>query len=226
MKRAIVLFSVAALMQGCNEYTSEPRPEVFTLDNIDRLVVEDILVPEKLDPRDKDYRYLAGAADLNGDGRDELMVLMQDPYFCGSGGCMAYLFDDKGVVLHRMTVTEVPILLSNRVHNGWKDLYVWSDGSLRTLTYDGTGYPSNPSVAPAYDRQLELEAAQSRVEVQEVFVQDGYDLKQVTDVPIFYPVHSYQFTFRHHGDPDNLYHVSIDMVTGEMANQLLPLEPK
>jgi hypothetical protein len=71
-------------------------------------------------------------------------------------------------------------------------------------------------LAPVYDRKLELEAARQRVEVQEVFVQDGYDLEQVVDVPIFYPAHSYQFTFKHYGDPDNAYHVSLDMVTGDM----------
>jgi hypothetical protein len=222
VKRSFVFLSVAVLLQGCNEYTSEPRPEVFTLDNIDRLVVEDILIPEKLDPRDKEYRYKSGSADLNNDGRDELLVLMQDPYFCGSGGCTAYLFDDTGAILHRLTVTAVPILLSNRVNNGWKDFYVWSDGALRALIHDGNSYPTNPSVAPVYDRQLELSAAKQRVEVQQVFVQDGYDLKQVVDMPIFYPAHSYQFIFKHHGDTAHLYHANIDMVTGEMHIEAKP----
>lgn len=222
MKRAIVLFSIAALLQGCNEYTSEPRPEVFTLDNIDRLVAEDILVPEKLDPRDKEYRYKSGAADLNNDGRNELLVLMQDPYFCGSGGCTAYLFDNKGAILHRLTVASMPILLSNRINNGWRDFYVWSEGALRTIAHDGNGYPTNPSVEPVYDRQLELSAAKQRVEVQPQFVSDGYELKQVIDVPIFFPAQSYQFTYKHHGDAPRLYLATIDMVTGEMLIEIKP----
>ncbi|WP_112479209.1 hypothetical protein [Vibrio variabilis] len=67
-----------------------------------------------------------------------------------------------------------------------------------------------------YDRQLELSAAKQRIEVQPLFVQDGYDLKQVVDVPIFYPANTYQFMFKHHGETDHLYHATIDMVTGEM----------
>lgn len=70
MKRLTILFSVftVSLIQGCNHSYDEPRPDVFTLENIDRLVVEDILIPEKLDPREKDYKFLTGAADLNGNG--------------------------------------------------------------------------------------------------------------------------------------------------------------
>jgi hypothetical protein len=127
------------------------------------------------------------------------------------------LFNDKGSVLQKMSVTETPVLLSNRSHNGWRDFYVWSDGSLRQMAHDGSGYPNNPSVAPAYDRKLELEAARQRVMVQQVFVQDGYDLEQVVDVPILYPAHTYQFTFKHYGDAGHMYHVSIDMVTGDMG---------
>ncbi|GAL17968.1 hypothetical protein JCM19235_6521 [Vibrio maritimus] len=51
------------------------------MENIDRLVVEDILIPEKLDPREKDYKFLTGAADLNGNGSEELLILMQDLTF-------------------------------------------------------------------------------------------------------------------------------------------------
>lgn len=215
MKRTFVFLSVAVLLQGCNEYTSEPRPEVFTLDNIDRLVVEDILIPEKLDPRDKEYRYKSGAADLNNNGREELLVLMQDSYFCGSGGCSAYLFQDSGELLLRMTVTSTPILLASRETNGWKDFYVWSDGALRKMVHDGQQYPSNPSVEPTYDRTRERNAAQQHIEVQEIYVQDGFDLTLIEDVPIFYPAHTYQFQFKHHGDPQNLYQFTIDMVTGD-----------
>lgn len=217
MKRLTILFSVftVSLIQGCNHSYDEPRPDVFTLENIDRLVVEDILIPEKLDPREKDYKYLTGAADLNGNGSEELLVLMQDPYFCGSGGCTAYLFQDSGELINRMTVTSTPVLLANRETNGWKNFYVWSNGSLRTMAFDGTSYPTNPSVEPDYDRSRELEAARLQIEVQEIFVQDGFDLTLVEQVPIFYPAHTYQFQFKHHGDPQNLYQFTVDMVTGD-----------
>lgn len=215
MKRIFAFLSVAVLLQGCNEHTSEPRPEIFTLENIDRLVVEDILIPEKLDPRDKEYRFKSGAADLNNNGREELLVLMQDPYFCGSGGCSAYLFQDSGELLSRMTVTSTPVLLASRETNGWKDFYVWSDGALRKMAHNGEQYPSNPSVEPTYDRTRERNAAQQHIEVQEIYVQDGFDLTLIEDVPIFYPAHTYQFQFKHHGDPQNLYRFTIDMVTGD-----------
>lgn len=217
MKLPTILLSVftVALILGCNHSYDEPRPDVFTLENIDRLVVEDILIPEKLDPREKDYKFLTGAADLNGNGSEELLVLMQDPYFCGSGGCTAYLFQDSGELINRMTVTSTPVLLASRETNGWKNFYVWSDGSLRTMAFDGTSYPSNPSVEPAYDRSRELEAARQQIEVQEIFVQDGFDLTLVEQVPIFYPAHTYQFQFNHHGDPQNRYQFTIDMVTGD-----------
>lgn len=224
LKKPLILCSLVIGLTGClHSASEEPRPSVFTLENVDRLVNEDILQPEQLDPDEKDYKYVAGATDLNNDGNDELLVLMQDPYFCGSGGCTAYLFSSSGDVITRMTVTRKPILVSDRTTNGWKDFYVWSNGSLRTMSFDGKAYPTNPSVAPEYSREREKQTAEQNLEVQEIVVQDGYGIAMVEELPIFYPAHSYQFTFRHYGDPENLYLFKINMVTGESELETLPI---
>ncbi|MGF1749293.1 hypothetical protein [Vibrio cionasavignyae] len=203
---------------GCQpQMMREPLPEKFGLDNVDILVNQKILLPEKLDTSGKGHQFKVGVADLNRDDRDEIMVLMQSPYFCGSGGCTAYLFNDKGELLNRMTVVKEPVLISERHSKGWKDFYVWSDGSLRIMSFDGVTYPQNPSLQPKYDRQLEEKAAFQLAEIQEIYVQDGYDLLQVTDVPLLYSVHSYQFQFKHYGDVNNQYRITIDMITGSLA---------
>lgn len=224
LTKLLILSSLTIGLSGClHSASDEPRPSEFTLENVERLVKEDILKPEQLDPSEKDYKYLVGATDLNNDGSEELLVLMQDSYFCGSGGCTAYLFSSVGDVITRMTVTRKPILVSDRITNGWRDFYVWSNGSLRVMSFDGKSYPSNPSVEPEYSREREKEIAKQTLEVQEVVVQDGYGIELVEDLPIFYPAHSYQFTFRHYGDPQNLYLFKINMVTGESELETLPI---
>lgn len=211
-------------MVGCkHNSSSKPRPDRFTLDNVERLVMEDILGAEKLDGSVKEYQYSAGASDLNGDGSEEIFVLMQDTYFCGSGGCTGFLFSDKGELISRMSVTREPVLVANRKTNGWNDLYVWSNGSLRVMSFDGKSYPANPSTEREYNRDRERDTARQTLEVQEVYVQDGYDLKEITELPIFSPAHVYQFSFKHHGDPQHLYMYVIDMVTGRSELELLPI---
>ncbi|WP_237486300.1 hypothetical protein [Vibrio hippocampi] len=205
------------MVTACQPQTSvEPRPSYFTPDNIIRLVNDDILKPEGLDPTEKEYQFKVGEADLNGDGHQELMIVMQDPYFCGSGGCSAYLINYKGEVVTKMSVVREPILLANRESQGWKDFYVWSDGSLRQMSFEDGTYPSNPSVEPKYNRDKELNTATKFIEVQEVYVQDGYDLVHIQDVPIFFPAHTYQFRFRDYGQPNQSHIATLDMVTGDL----------
>ncbi|MFA0086679.1 hypothetical protein [Vibrio sp. 10N.261.51.F12] len=208
------LMILTGFLAGCQpQGTQEPLPESYGLDNVDILVNQKILIPQKL--TDKDYKFKAGVADLNNDGNSEIMVLMQDSYFCGSGGCNAYIFDAKGHQISAMTVTREPILRSDRRSNGWSDILVWSDGALRTMEYDGQSYPSNPSVQKEFDRSVEQEIAQKNAEIQEIYVQDGYDLSFVEEVPILSFSHRYQFVFKHYGDPEHDYLLTVNMRTGE-----------
>ena len=89
--------------------------------------------------------------DLNGDNRNEIFVGLTGPYFCGSGGCTQFILDSKGEVITMFTVSDYPVVISRDLTNGWKDLYVLSDGEYHTVRFDGKSYPSNPSLLPELD---------------------------------------------------------------------------
>ncbi|NOQ91331.1 MAG: hypothetical protein GQ552_01285 [Flavobacteriaceae bacterium] len=89
--------------------------------------------------------------DLNGDYKKEYLVGFKNSYFCGSGGCTFYLLHNDGAVITIFTVSDAPFIAMVKAKtNGWKDLLVKSDGSLRQLKFDGKTYPPNPSVAPKF----------------------------------------------------------------------------
>ncbi|OAN11471.1 hypothetical protein A3K86_21270 [Photobacterium jeanii] len=86
--------------------------------------------------------------DLNQDGNQEYLVLMSDPYFCGSGGCNLYIFDDQGNELNYFTVAKSPVSVGKQGESGWADLVMYSNGANRLMVHDGQHYPTNPSVEP------------------------------------------------------------------------------
>lgn len=88
--------------------------------------------------------------DLNGDGKKEIFVGLNGPYFCGSGGCSVQLLNDKGDAITYFSVTNYPVVISNTKTNGWNDLILMSSGKYHLLKFNGKTYPSNPSVAPAF----------------------------------------------------------------------------
>jgi hypothetical protein len=86
--------------------------------------------------------------DLNDDGNKEIMVGFTGPYFCGSGGCSPMILDSKGNVITQFSVSDYPLVIDNTQSNGWKDLFIMSDGKYRIVKFDGKKYPSNPSMQP------------------------------------------------------------------------------
>ena len=85
--------------------------------------------------------------DLNNDGIKEYLVGFANSYFCGSGGCTYYLLNNNGSVITIFTVSDSPfIVMVASKTNGWRDILVKSNGSLRQLKFDGKTYPSNPSI--------------------------------------------------------------------------------
>lgn len=92
--------------------------------------------------------------DLDGDGREELLMLLEDRNWCGSGGCTLLVFrnGERGYrLLSRTGATSPPIAVSARVHNGWHDLLVGVGGGgtvagTVALQFNGSGYPGNPAL--------------------------------------------------------------------------------
>ncbi len=120
-----------------------------------------------LDPDfDKTTRYSAAFVDLSGDGKMEVIVYASGRGLCGTGGCRTLVLAREGssyrVVTH-ITITWLPIRVLKTTSHGWRNISVWvggggiNPGYEAELQFDGTTYPSNPTVPPA--RPLAAKAA-------------------------------------------------------------------
>lgn len=95
--------------------------------------------------------------DLNGDGLDEVIVHVTGRDVCGSGGCLTLAFTPDGSgyrQILRATVSRTPVGLAGTRTGGWSDIVVGIGGGglpdgRAILAWDGTAYPSNPTVPPA-----------------------------------------------------------------------------
>jgi hypothetical protein len=103
--------------------------------------------------------------DLNGDGHQDALVLLQNPIlFCGTGGCTMLVF--KGTqsgfeFVSRSSLIRGPVLISDTKTHGWRDLIVEvSGGGIApkhvALKYTGRKYPLNPSTLPALPKNQPL----------------------------------------------------------------------
>lgn len=142
---ALIISTVLAL-SGCE---SAPRPadEVAS-------VVAKFSEQAKID-------YQVNWVDLNNDGIDEALVLLQGMEWCGSGGCTFLVLagqpEKDGVlsynIVSQSTVTRAPIRVSEIENQGWKNLIVHSGSEDKLLVFDGKRYPPNPSLEPSATEQ-------------------------------------------------------------------------
>jgi uncharacterized protein len=122
------------------------------------------LPPDVRHALEKDYvaegretRYVDGAADLNGDGRNELIVHVVGTTACGSGGCPTLVFTPAGDgyrLIATIGLTYPPIAVAPERSKGWRNLIVRVGGGGAeagdvALAFDGTSYPTNPTVRGA-----------------------------------------------------------------------------
>ena len=185
---------------------------------------QSVLMPQGLSLETDKIRYVTGSADLNSDGTAEHLVLFQDRFFCGSGGCTAYMFDNNGKVLNRMSVTRTPIALIDSYSNGWQDFVVWSNGAYRLMSYNGESYPANPSLEPKVDRTTQVQTAAAYVMATELYQQDGYDIMPVDDKQIWIPANVYHFAFKHYGDPYFVYNATVNLSSGDVDVESVPIQ--
>jgi hypothetical protein len=106
---------------------------------------------------DYEAHYFDAAADLNGDGTPEAIAYVVGPMVCGTGGCPVFVFApaaDGYRLVSRITVAHPPVRLAPRSSQGWRNLVVGVGGGGMAagnaeLKFDGTSYPTNPTVPPA-----------------------------------------------------------------------------
>jgi hypothetical protein len=114
---------------------------------------------------DKNYssagsrNFIYNAIDLNDDGKDEYLVGLTGMDWCGSGGCTMLVFDHNVKLNTRMTVVEYPVYVGapggSEVTKGYSNIYIENrDGTVSKMAWNGTKYPTNPSVAPKVDKSI------------------------------------------------------------------------
>ena len=99
-----------------------------------------------------------------------MLVYVRGRSLCGSGGCRLLVLTrtEAGFApVSRTTVTWLPVGVLDTSTNGWRDLWVTVSGGgmpagRRKLMFDGSAYPSNPTVPPA--ARLHYGSAQALLE--------------------------------------------------------------
>lgn len=107
-----------------------------------------------------EYRH--ALLDLDGDSRDDAVVMLLGPAWCGSGGCQMLVLrgDTAGFAfVSASTVASEPVRVLDNMTNGWKTLIAYSKGKGDVLLpFDGKRYPPNASLQPKAARN-QLSAA-------------------------------------------------------------------
>jgi len=110
-------------------------------------------------------RYYYNKVDLNEDGNPEVFVYLVGSPVCGTGGCSAAILkkvNEEYTLLSTFTLVNNPIIICNKKTNGYKDItmFVYGGGIesfFSQIKYDGTTYPSNPSIQPKIKPGTKLE---------------------------------------------------------------------
>jgi hypothetical protein len=110
---------------------------------VNKFLVNDLKI---MDQSERIFQY--ENVDLNDDGIPETFVRFSSSYFCGSGGCTFLLLDDKQNIITKFTVMDAPIFVERKKIKGWSILLVKNGGVFKELAFNGSKYPSNPSIVP------------------------------------------------------------------------------
>ncbi len=93
-------------------------------------------------------------ADLDSDGTQDLLMLLDDPNWCDNDGCTLLVFHgekDGYRLVSESRPLHAPVAVGTRVNLGWHDLLVGvgsgDEAGTVALEYDGNSYPSDPTMA-------------------------------------------------------------------------------
>jgi hypothetical protein len=113
---------------------------------------------QKIDADIRPDHYEIARADLDADGKEDVLALMNGKSsYCGSGGCTLFILKGTGkgfTSLSSVKVVNAPIYLRKSTAHGFRDLLVTVCGGgatpgLASLTFDGKAYPPGAGEANA-----------------------------------------------------------------------------
>lgn len=111
---------------------------------------------QKMDADIKPDHYDIARIDLDADGHEEVLALMnRKSGYCGSGGCTLFILKGSGqgfTSLGSVKVVNVPIYVRKSAANGYRDLLATVRGGgaepgLASLSFDGKSYPAGAGEA-------------------------------------------------------------------------------
>ncbi len=128
---------------------SEATPPILSLTQV---------ALQKIDADIRPDHYEIARADLDADGKEDVLALMNGKSsYCGSGGCTLFILKGTGkgfTSLGSVKVVNAPIHVRKSTTNGFCDLLVTVRGGgatpgLASLTFDGKSYPPGAGEANA-----------------------------------------------------------------------------
>jgi hypothetical protein len=115
-----------------------------------------------------DSPYNFASADLNGDGRSEVLVLYSGADWCQKTGCSLVVFQMEQTgykAVSHIVSAQAPISIGPDASFGWRDLIVKTGGGgsperNARLGFVGKGYPTNALLQPEPTRETLAQSQQ------------------------------------------------------------------
>lgn len=151
MKLILPIFGLSAIL--CT--VSQATPPVLSLTQV---------ALQKIDADIRPDHYEIARADLDADGKEDVLALMNGKSgYCGSGGATMFILKstaDGFESLGSVKVVSEPIFVRKSAHNGFSDLLVTVRGGgakpgLTALEFDGRRYPASPGEATAHEEKTD-----------------------------------------------------------------------
>jgi hypothetical protein len=104
-------------------------------------------------------RFIYNMVDLNDDGREEYLIGLMGPDFCGTGGCTMLILNQELKLISKITLVKYPIYLetdeTGKNTNKFKNIFLRTGqvGYVK-LVWNGKKYPGNPSTQPTVPESL------------------------------------------------------------------------
>jgi hypothetical protein len=125
--------------------------------------LKQFLQKELYDPQfgidNKTTRFTSAIIQSEGNTKEEIVVYISGPLWCGSGGCTLWILEPDGEsfkVIGKMPIVWPPIRVLRTKSHGHYDIGVWVEGGgiqpgyEAYIRFNGKSYPDNPSVPPSH----------------------------------------------------------------------------